>query len=157
MATVIDLGCHDHGHPECDSLGALTRKYRPSRFYGFDPHPDFKEATFATDGTSLILRRRAAWLYDGHVGFHANGTGSRVGYGDTVPCFDFSAWLPTIVHDRTVVKMDIEGAEYDLLEKMVEDGTSHAFSELVIEWHGNDPRKDRLLGVLKCEVNDWWL
>jgi len=54
-----------------------------------------------------------------------------------VPCFDFSAWLMRTfsLHDHVTVKMDIEGAEYDLLEKMMADRSILLVNELICEWH----------------------
>ena len=39
-----------------------------------------------------------------------------------VPCFDFSAWLRSLP-EHAVVKVDVEGAEFPILERMVEEGT----------------------------------
>ena len=54
-----------------------------------------------------------------------------------VPAVDFSAWLRRTVSpgDRVVVKMDIEGAEYPVLAKLVDEGTINLISVLYIEWH----------------------
>jgi FkbM family methyltransferase len=133
------------------------RAYQPSQFYGFDPHPDFREMTFLTAGTKLVLRRTAAWLYDGEVGFEAHDTGSRLGDGEMVPCFDFSGWLPTIGTDEFVVKMDIEGSEYELLDWMLEEGTDKLVSEFLIEWHGDPRKREDYLDRLTCPVKEWWL
>ena len=148
--TVVDLGCYDHGGT-CDSLAELTAKYQPSRVYGFDPHPELKEATFATAGTSYVVRRRAAWLYDGEVSFFPNGTGSRLGGDLSVPCFDFSAWLAKLKGD-IVLKMDVEGSEYGLLDRMRRDGTDRLVSELLVEWHGPPAETE-----LACPVREWWM
>jgi hypothetical protein len=37
--------------------------------------------------------------------------------------------------DYIVLKVDIEGAEYEVLEKMFEDGSIEYIDELYIEWH----------------------
>jgi hypothetical protein len=51
--------------------------------------------------------------------------------------------------------MDIEGAEYALLERMVKNGTHRLITELVIEWHlGPDAE---ILAALECPVRAWWM
>jgi FkbM family methyltransferase len=61
-----------------------------------------------------------------------------------VPAIDFSRWLKEMIARHTeadgskpfvVVKMDIEGAEYAVLEKLVHDGTIILVSELMVEFH----------------------
>ena len=61
-----------------------------------------------------------------------------------VPAIDFSLWLKEMVARHTeaegskpfvVVKMDIEGAEYAVLEKLVHCGTIALISELMVEFH----------------------
>ena len=63
---------------------------------------------------------------------------------NNVPAIDFSRWLKEMVARHTtadgskpfvVVKMDIEGAEYAVLEKLVHDGTITLISELMVEFH----------------------
>jgi hypothetical protein len=57
-----------------------------------------------------------------------------------VPAIDFSCWVKEMVARHTevdgstpfvVVKMDIEGAEYAVLEELVRDGTITLVSELM--------------------------
>ena len=63
---------------------------------------------------------------------------------NNVPAIDFSRWLKETVARHTeptgskpfvVVKMDIEGAEYAVLEKLLDDGTITLVSELMVEFH----------------------
>ena len=59
--------------------------------------------------------------------------------GHLVPCIDFSAWLAKIARngDEVIVKMDIEGAEYDVLEKLIADGNLKLIKTLFCEWHAD--------------------
>ena len=94
----------------------------------------------------------AAWIYDGEIeiGGEGDATSHRLSDGkQTVPCFDFSQWLAKLDRpkdDEIIVKMDIEGAEYEVLPKMLEDGTISLVQELIIEWH------DWKVGVEKVET-----
>lgn len=156
--TVVDLGCADHG--ASFSLHALIEEYAPDRVFGFDPSPLVNDTVVSMNGVPVSARRAAAWLYDGEVSYTAAGTGSRIGDGDgEVPCFDFSAWLRDTAGDgdRVIVKMDVEGAEYELLERMLEDGTDQLVSELIVEWHGPTDRREQILARLTCPVREWWM
>ena len=66
-------------------------------------------------------------------------------YGNTfssnmnVSCIDFSKWIfnNCSLEDLVIIKFDIEGSEYDILEKMIEDDTIKLVNEMYIEWHPN--------------------
>lgn len=50
---------------------------------------------------------------------------------------DLSNWLRqnTTMFDYLILKLDVEGAEYDILEKMIRDRTIRRLNHLFIEWH----------------------
>lgn len=54
-----------------------------------------------------------------------------------VPCIDLSKFveLNTSEDDFIVMKLDVEGAEYDILDKMLEEMTLHRISHLFVEFH----------------------
>ena len=54
-----------------------------------------------------------------------------------VESVDFSFWLKnnTAATDDIMVKMDIEGAEYDIIDKMFVDRTINRVQIIIIEWH----------------------
>ena len=43
----------------------------------------------------------------------------------TIPVVDLSSWIQTYTSkdDYVILKLDVEGAEYDILKKMLVDGT----------------------------------
>ena len=168
---VVDLGCFPHRDEI--SIEPLVRRYQSDVLYGFDPWPRLVEGETEFEGTRVILERKAAWIEDGEVefayvkGFRAwNSTVMRAknsrrewsGSGEIVQvqCFDFSSWLRALP-EPPVVKLDVEGAEFPILEKMIEDGTDVLVAELLVEWHddrmGNfTDRKERVLSHLRCPV-----
>ena len=171
---VVDLGCVDR--PEfnaCGSLEALAERYKPDIIYGFDPSPTLDTTITEVAGVPVVLERKAAWLYDGEINFDDEWIRGRVGAIGVAPptavstgrigtigegtltaeCFDFSPWLAE--HGPAVVKMDIEGAEYGLLDRMLDDGTDRLISELLIEWH--DQPDERIIERLTCPIVDWWM
>jgi len=55
----------------------------------------------------------------------------------TVDSLDFSNFILKNFskEDHIVVKMDIEGAEYEVLEKMIKDDSIDYLNELIVEFH----------------------
>jgi FkbM family methyltransferase len=63
-----------------------------------------------------------------------------------VPRIDLSEWMFKNLQseDYVILKMDIEGAEYDVLEKIISAGTLNLIDRVYIEWHSYmfvDPEK----------------
>lgn len=167
MTIVVDAGCACY-HESHDSLRSLIDHYHPSMVYAFDIAPDLEQLTGVSegelDGTPVELRRAAVWTADGRMSYLAAVTRSTAGEGgDDVDCIDFSSWLGRTFagsDERVVVKMDIEGAEYPVLAKMVEDGTDAIVSELLVEWHQGhaaEGEAERLVAGLSCQVGAWWM
>jgi FkbM family methyltransferase len=155
VRVAIDLGCIPRNGAE--SLPILAWEYSPDVLYGFDPGDALEEGEFQRGGMKVVLRRAAAWTHDGTVMFHEDGSGSRVSseYGVEIPCIDFSKWLEVLKlkgkADEIFVKMDIEGAEVPVLEKMIADGTDALVDELLVEWHG------QTVDGFRCPSREWWL
>ena len=171
---VVDLGCYPHRDEI--SVEPLIERYRPDVLYGFDPWPGLVEGETEVDGTRVVLQRKAAWIEDGEIEFarvrgfrawnstvvRAKGTrGEWSGSGDVirVPCFDFSAWLCEL-GAPAVVKLDVEGAEFEILERMVDEGTDLLVSQLLVEWHddrmpGFEPRRAELTSRLRCPIETY--
>lgn len=74
-----------------------------------------------------------------------------------IPMIDLSKWIEDHLEedDYLVVKMDIEGSEYDVLEKIIERGVVSYIDKLYIEWHSSmfrDPEPYRLREAMIKEV-----
>jgi FkbM family methyltransferase len=172
---VVDLGCfphHDH-----ISIERLVELYRPDVLYGFDPWPELVEGEPYVGDTRVMLERKAAWIEDGEIEFaHVRGLRgwdstvmrgkdsrnewTKAGRVMRVPCFDLSAWLRTLP-ERPVVKLDVEGAEFPILEHLHQQGTDALLAELLVEWHDEKmaddlaARRAELMSVLRCPVLPW--
>jgi FkbM family methyltransferase len=171
---VVDLGCFPHRDEI--SIERLVERYHPDVLYGFDPWPALVEGEAYVDGTRVVLERKAAWIEDGEIEF-ARVRGLR-GWDSTVmkaknsrrewtsrgevirvPCFDFSSWLRRL-EEPPVVKLDVEGAEFPILERLHDDGTDALVAELLVEWHDEKmtdfaERKAALLSELRCPLGPW--
>lgn len=174
LSIVVDLGCFPHRDEI--SIEPLIERYRPSVLYGFDPWPALVVGETTVDDTRVVLERKAAWIENGEVEFakvrglrgwdstvmrDKNAKGEWTGSGEVirVPCFDFSEWLRTLPQPP-VVKLDVEGAEFPILERLVEDGTDSLVAQLLVEWHDDKmpeyvDRKAALLASLRCPVAPW--
>ena len=57
---------------------------------------------------------------------------------ELVPCIDLSRWLSdnTAEGDYVIVNLDVEGAEYDIVDSLFESGMINRIRKLYIEFHG---------------------
>lgn len=173
----IDLGCFD-GDTVRQFYGWANLIDDPKEFYiyGFDPTPRYKKnwKSMESENSRLKFYQKAVSTYDGKVDYclrpenepyGSSTTKSKLDYGMgdiiEVDCIDFSDWIKQFKNDYVIVKMDIEGAEYEVLEKMIQDGTDEIMDTLLVEWHGrkrkddNPSRQDNITKNLRCEVKAW--
>jgi Methyltransferase FkbM domain len=147
------------------AIGPLLERFKPDLFYGFDPHPATElRMGVGSDGkflTSILIARKAAWVYDGVVPFVPAGLRSRIDEeGESVVCFDLARFLLELPEDEIIVKMDIEGAEKLVLEHLIATGADRRISLLLVEWHDHRDfvetfdRAD-LIARLHCPIEEW--
>jgi FkbM family methyltransferase len=126
-----------------------TKEYdRDFVFYAFDPMTNPERCDIMKQ-ENIILSHDIVWIHDGMIKFHkssrykgrANGvfSNSRAKNEDIeeMPCIDFGKWIMETFNkdDFIVLKMDIEGAEQDVLESMIKDGSIHYIDIGYIEFH----------------------
>jgi FkbM family methyltransferase len=150
----IDLGAN---------IGDTVRQFlteNPSyECYAFEPNmallPRLAEAGLQLPQPHYLIWA-AAWVFDGTIDLFQSGSpaastivSGKVEFTERgwppidysrpvrVPSVDFSQWLARRFSpgDNITVKMDIEGAEYAVLEKMLADGTLSMLKMLRCEWH----------------------
>lgn len=129
----------------------------------FEPQPELEgQLTSLIENhkdTSITYYKKAVWTKDETLNFylateweenhkggstlldnHTNNL-SKVDYEHPVDveAIDFDHWLKNSLHPSTndyiILKMDIEGAEYEVLSKLVESGSIDYISELIVEFH----------------------
>ena len=143
----IDGGSHDG----C-SVRQFIKDFKKYKIYSFEVNPKF--FSYYNDlPTDLV--KKAIWTEDCMMNFSVQKSivaagSSLVGKSNMgsikiiqVEAIDFSKWIKDkfTKEDYIILKLDIEGAEYDVLEKMFEDETIYYIDKLFIEWHNHKLRK----------------
>lgn len=178
MKYFIDLGCHsgDTIQQFCYWSG-LIAPYNEFEIFGFDPLSKYKQQwqDMTEKNKRLHFYSSAVWIKDGEIEFNQRDgdydVGSSImptkkdwdlGSKESVTCIDFSKWLSELIKpELVIVKMDIEGAEYKVLQKMIDDGTDKLVDKLFVEWHRTrltdyDPALEKeIIKKLHCEVYEW--
>jgi FkbM family methyltransferase len=144
--------------------GVILNHFRNNPLYGRDYlcyaiecNPSLYHVSY---GPGVIPIHKAAWISKGEISFYRdpkcfNSQGNSVfkekttGHLDRehpviVQCFDFSEWLKSTIKpdDYLVIKMNIEGAEYPVLNKLIVDETINLINELHIQFHWKKIRMD---------------
>ncbi len=139
----------DVGSATGQSIDAFktTKLYKkvPWEIYAIEPSKDVYNLIPKAPDVTLIPK--AAWLYDGQMEFFkttaAGKTRNSVYFKDSMnkekvvwECMDFSRWLDRTSdkEDYVIVSMDIEGAEADILERMVKDGSIDLVDRINVEF-----------------------
>lgn len=118
---------------------------------------------------NLIVLNKAIWIHDEGVNFYLGKdrlgssilkhkkTGELSRIPTRVESVDFGQWLRRNfkLKDFIIVKLDIEGAEYEVLDKMLLDGSIKYVDALYVEFHnikvGIPPQKDKeLIGKIEA-------
>ena len=167
---VCDVGCHTHR--DDDSVGVLIERFGPDRLYGFDPYSHVVPGERVVNGTRVIIEQSAAWTRGGTIEFvepRSMPTHSTVmnpyEYGEgmrRVACFDLADWIESHgLNADLILKLDVEGAEYDLLEHLYAREADRYVTLLLVEWHPLPPEaiswatRVSLMKRLRCPVEGW--
>lgn|SRR3990167_5268590 len=154
----LDLGCHD-GTTILDFLEGSFGEYDFSKIkiVGVEATP---EPFFTQEWTDIRKQyknvdfiREAAWTHDGEIVFSqrdktisssvmADKNNFGIGELKKIPCFDFSSYVLSL-NDDVLVRMNIEGAEYPILEQMIKTGAISKVKQLNVETHAH-------------KMNDYW-
>ena len=170
----IDAGAHD---------GCSVRKFRKETdknnecfIYSFEADSSFAQY-FNKGIVNHKFINKAVWIRDGKENFYiskeplkAGGTlikKKKSGKVDkrnpiTVETIDFSKWVLKNLSkdDFIILKMDIEGAEYQVIPKMIKDGSFNFINLLWIEWHWpkinySKEEHDKLVSKISIPTKKW--
>lgn len=128
----------------------------------FEPNPLLIESlreNISSLPMSITVHNKAVWCYDGEIEFSMmmeNSEGSSVNKlmdsgicldsssgsyrkHDTlikVPCVNITSVLRKYSsEDNIIVKLDVEGSEFSIVRKLLEDNSLSLIKDLYIEWH----------------------
>lgn len=166
----------DCGANNGQSTRWFQKSHKDSKTYEihcFEPNPDLKKKL---ENNGAIYHPEAVWIENGKTTFyigHSNLSSTivkakysgRANKKIDVDTIDFSSWIQDNFSetDYIIIKMDIEGAEYEVIDKMLKDKTFDWIDEIYIEFHGNkmNPKpkdnKDliRQIKNTNTKVNGW--
>lgn len=144
----IDCGGH-----KASSVKLFEKHFPHAEKYeihSFEANPNLR-SFYRKYAERIKFYPKAVWIKDGYVSFYIGRNnqnmsasvikGKKTGMLKKKPievkCIDFSMWLKSNFskNDYIVLKMDIEGAEYQVLNKMIEDRTIEYVDELFMDWH----------------------
>jgi FkbM family methyltransferase len=143
--------------------------------FAFEPNPDLFDTMRKKAGSTkrVIFRPWAATTYDGEIEMAIDKTPtpmgstvipSKVAIWDNYPhikvkCFDFAKWLKSKFKgsDKVIIKMDIEGAEFPVLESMIENDSITIANPLFVEFHEHKTQafsgQDKLTMIARIKDN----
>lgn len=147
MRIFIDLGAYNG-----DTLEEAIRIYGDSIdvFYAFEPFEDSFNILRDKFGNNkkIILMQMAAGTNDGicplflklksNAGHSLCSKKTNVSSNNImIKSIDFSKFISDNFNesDEIILKVNIEGAEYDMFNKMIQDGTIKYIDKIFCEWH----------------------
>lgn len=176
----------DGGGNRCVSVQKYLKLTNFNKVYVFEPNTLFHD-NYHNSGYKLI--RKAIWIENCIKKFYISKDqnqvassllkeklckvdSKRISYWHdeplTVKCIDFSQWLKLLCNSFKnnciiTLKLDIEGAEYEVLQKMINDDTICLVNKLYVEFHSETlPEKKEIenqliINLKKCGVtpNEW--
>lgn len=142
----------DCGVWQCNSIIAFQRFFKGYDIYGFECEPRLKKKLEkASARFKFKLIYKAVWTEDTEINLYpgiGNLTQSSSLHSSKkrlidkenpvlVQAIDFSKWILDSfeMNDYIICKLNIEGSEYDVLEKMIQDKSIYYINKLYVAWH----------------------
>lgn len=156
----VDVGARSYG----SSVVSWFKKQYPKQNKTFDIYAIEADKTFHdqyTNKKGVTLLPYAAWVRNESLFFEINedpggqkdvvkgrgmgrikpvqSSGNDVSDVDKIQGFDFADWLKSTVTEKdfVVMKMDVEGTEFDLIPRLFETGAICLIDEIFLECHYN--------------------
>ncbi|CAN1142118.1 hypothetical protein LINPERPRIM_LOCUS25855 [Linum perenne] len=157
----VDVGARSYG----SSIGSWFRKQYPKQNRTFDVYAIEADKTFHEEykfKKGVTLLPYAAWVKNETLSFeihrdpgedvsakgrgmgriqpvNPSSSGGFEGVVDEIEGFDFAQWLKRTVTEKdfVVMKMDVEGTEFDLIPRLFKTGAICLIDELFLECHYN--------------------
>ncbi len=161
------------------TLRSMQDVAEPLVIHSFEPNPKFRQ--YYEGKSNVVFHPLAAWIHEGCIDFYPQRKkrrrGGREDEGGSllrkknnvdiskpvqVKCVDFSQWLISNFNktDYIILKLDIEGAEYQVLNKMIKDESIDYVDVLYVEFHYKRcgvsiTEHNRLISKVKIPILKW--
>jgi FkbM family methyltransferase len=123
----------------------LYKKF-PWKIYAIEANPNLITKIPKESDTTII--NKAMWVYDGTMDFYYSDhvdtgeeyyvckKGECIQKKIVIPCFDFGKWIKNNFNkkDYIIFSLDISGGEWEILEKMISDGSIEYIDRLYVEF-----------------------
>lgn len=144
----VDVGARSYG----SSIGSWFMKHYPKQNKTFHVYAIEADKTFHKEyglRKGVTLLPYAAWVKNETLTFQIHRGMGKIqtmqyacdydGKVEKIQGFDLAEWLKNTVsrNDFVVMKMDVEGAEFDLIPRLFESGAICLVDELFLECHYN--------------------
>jgi FkbM family methyltransferase len=151
----VNVNCADVESDSYQRLGKVIRLYSKLKFFIYRL---INSKRFTSQGSNILVKPP---LKDGDHRFRYKVY--------EVEKFDIAAWL--FMHQNKykniIIKMDIEGAEFDVLERMLELNLFCSIKKIYVEFHERffddakfyETKKDKLISEMRAQgadVVDWF-
>jgi FkbM family methyltransferase len=170
MKIFLDLGTHKgEGLLEFFQLGIIDENYD---IHTFEACPDLNSLEEIFEKVKNInnfpkkinFYNKAVWISDGVIKFnnrrdhasHIEDIGfsyfqSREDYNTIdIESIDISKFIDSLPKESEIIcKMDIEGAEFEVLRHLIKTGTITRINKLYVEFHQNNTENESLDSVLE--------
>lgn len=147
------------------SMERLIDAFKPTHLYAYDPNPAL-ELPYCGK-TKVELVPVAVWTEAGTVGYRADGAWSHLSNdpdAPQVPCVDLADEIRRLskkYKGKLVLKLDCEGAEYELLPHLIAHDADLLLDCVLVEWHpwlrtGQEAVRAAVEATARCDVREWW-
>ena len=149
MSRKIFIDCGFYGGGSISTFKSTPEYSGDFIYYAFDPAMNVEKSKSQFPHVNLF--KKAIWISDGTISFYtssrkggrANGLyhNPKASCENTCQseCLDFSSWIKNnfTKDDYIIVKMDVEGAEYEVIPKMIKDMSIDLVNIIYLEWHNS--------------------
>jgi len=147
----------------CQRTQYLVEKYNDKNglyIHYFEPNINCNDSLvkdyLIKNAVNYSFNYKAVWIYDGKIDFQLqkcrikngevgqgsaltviNNTNFRLKNGkiESVECIDLSKFISELQTDYLILKLDVEGAEFEILSKLIKDNTIKKVKDLYLEIH----------------------
>lgn len=137
----IDCGAH-----KATTASVVLERFKDFQVHSFETNPEFFHYF---DGLNIFLHKKAVWIHNKSINFFPaensyggslfkdKKTGNIIQEPIKVDCVDLSNWIIENfeLDDYIILKLNVEGSEYEILNKMVKDGSIFYINELYVDFH----------------------